>query len=134
MTRLPKIPGKAQSGTLRKEPPHPWLTVKLRHKHPDGDESRLIEFPLTGDALALDKTDTDFQIATAAALFGMKLRGMDEVKDIPWDKVLDLAKPGLAAAAYATQDRAEFVGLVKKLAGPRERNIPAPAEVTPVAR
>ena len=110
-----------------------WLTVKLRHKHPDGDESRLIEFPLAGDALALDKTDADFQFATAAALFSMKLRSMDEVKDLAWDKVLDLAKPGLAADD-ATEDRAEFVELVKKLAGTRERKFPAPAEVTPVDR
>ena len=109
-----------------------WLTVKLRHKHPDGDDSRLIEFPLTGDAPALDKTDADFQFSTAAALFGMKLRGMDEVKDIGWDKVLELAKPGLANDA--TEDRAEFVELVKKLAGTRERIVPAPAEVTPVER
>ena len=110
-----------------------WLTVKLRHKHPDGDESRLIEFSLTGDPLALDKTDADFQFATAAALFGMKLRGMDEVKDLAWDKVLDLAKPG-PATDDATEDRAEFVALVKKLAGTRERNVPAPAEVVPVER
>ncbi len=109
-----------------------WLTVKLRHKHPDGDESRLIEFPLTGDAPALDKTDADFKFATAAALFGMKLREMDEVKDIGWDKVLELAKPGLANDA--TEDRAEFVELVKKLAATRGRIVPAPAEVTPVER
>ena len=43
------------------------------------------------------------------------------------------AKPGLAAAA-ATEDRAEFVGLVKKLAAPRERKFPAPAEVVPADR
>ena len=93
-----------------------WLTVKLRHKHPDGEESRHIEFSLTGDPLAFDKTDADFQFAAAAALFGMKLRQMDEVKDIAWDKVLDLAKSGLAADD-ATEDRAEFVELVKKLGG-----------------
>ena len=109
-----------------------WLTVKLRHKHPDGDESRLIEFPLTGDALALDRTDADFQFATAAALFGMKLRGMDDVKDIGWDKILELARPGLADDA--TEDRAEFVELVKKLSRVRERIVPAPAEVVPVDR
>ena len=51
---------------------------------------------LTGVALAADKTDADFQFATAAALFGMKLRGMDEVSETAWDKVLALAKPGLA--------------------------------------
>jgi Ca-activated chloride channel family protein len=107
-----------------------WLTVKLRHKHPEGDESRLIEFPLTGDALALDKTEVDFQFATAAALFGMKLHGMEELKDLGWNKVLELAQPGLADDT--SEDRAEFVGLVRKLAGVRERMIPAPAEVVPV--
>ncbi len=103
--------------------------MKLRHKHPDGDESRLIEFPLIGAALALDQTAADFQFATAAALFGMKLRGMDETKDLGWDKVLDLAKPGLAEDT--TEDRAEFVGLVKKLAGTQPRIVPPPAEVVP---
>lgn len=108
-----------------------WLTVKLRQKHPDGNESRLIEFPLTGEPLALDKTEADFQFATAAALFGMKLRGMDELKDIGWEKVIELAKPGLGDDA--TEDRAEFVALVKKLSGNQKRNIPAPAEVVPEA-
>ncbi len=108
-----------------------WLTVKLRHKHPDGNESRLIEFPLTGEPLALDKTEADFQFATAAALFGMKLRGMDELKDIGWEKVLELAKPGLGDDPK--EDRAEFVTLVKKLAGTQERNLPEPAEVVPEA-
>jgi hypothetical protein len=40
-----------------------------------------------------------------------------------------LAKPGLGDDA--TEDRAEFVELVTKLAGTRERNLPAPAEVVP---
>ncbi|HEX7261987.1 MAG TPA: von Willebrand factor type A domain-containing protein, partial [Luteolibacter sp.] len=115
-------------------PPKPaasaeWLTVKLRHKHPEGDESSKIEFPLTGEALALEKTDADFQFATAVALFGMKLRGMEEVRDIAWENVMEVAKPGLANDA--TEDRAEFVGLVKKLAGAREPIVPAPAEVVP---
>ncbi|MEO5712458.1 MAG: von Willebrand factor type A domain-containing protein [Luteolibacter sp.] len=92
-----------------------WLTVKLRHKHPEGDESSKIEFPLTGDASSIEKADSDFQFATAAALLGMKLRGMEEVRDTPWEKVLELAKPGLADDA--SEDRAEFVELVKKLGG-----------------
>ncbi|MEO7098528.1 MAG: VWA domain-containing protein [Luteolibacter sp.] len=102
-----------------------WLTVKLRYKHPDGDESRKIEFPLTGDAQALDKTDADFQFATAVALFGMKLRGMDEVRETPWGKVLELAKPGLANDA--NEDRAEFVELVKKLGDSHPPILSAPA-------
>jgi Ca-activated chloride channel family protein len=115
-------------------PPKPagsneWLTVKLRHKHPEGDASSLTEFPLTGEAAALDKTDTDFQFATAVTLFGMKLRGMDEVGETPWEKVLELAKTGLADDT--SEDRAEFVGLLKKLGGSHERIVPPPAEVMP---
>jgi Ca-activated chloride channel family protein len=108
-----------------------WLTVKLRHKHPEGDESSKIEFPLTGEVQALDKTEPDFQFATAVALFGMKLRNMEEVRDFGWDKVIALATPGLANDA--TDDRAEFVGLVKKLAG-TVKVLPEPAEIAPGIR
>ena len=103
-----------------------WLTVKLRYKHPDGNESSKIEFPLTGEVQALDQTEPDFQFATAAALFGMKLRSMEEVRDFGWDKVIALATPGLANDA--SEDRAEFVGLLKKLAGTM-KILPEPAEV-----
>lgn len=120
---------KYQPAPSKTEATDEWLTVKLRHKHPDGNESHLIEFPLTGEPLALDKTGADFQFATAAALFGMKLRGMDEVKDIGWDKVLELAKPGLAEDS--SEDRAEFVGLVKKLSATPQSTVPEPAEVVP---
>lgn len=106
-----------------------WLNVKLRHKHPDGNESRKTEFSLKGQAAALDRTEPDFQFATAAALFGMKLRGMDEVKQVAWEQVIELATPGLKDDA--SEDRAEFVDLVKQLAGTRNPNVPAPAEVVP---
>jgi Ca-activated chloride channel family protein len=109
-----------------------WLTVKLRYKHPDGNDSRKIEFPLTGDAADPRQTDADFQFATAAALFGMKLRGMDEVREIGWDKVLELAMPGLADDA--TEDRAEFADLLRKLGGDKTRILPVPAEVRPMDR
>jgi Ca-activated chloride channel family protein len=106
-----------------------WLNVKLRHKHPDGNESRKTEFSLKGQAAALDQTEPDFQFATAAALFGMKLRDMDEVKQVAWEQVIELATPGLKDDA--SEDRAEFVDLVKHLAGTRNPNVPAPAEVVP---
>jgi len=106
-----------------------WLTVKLRHKHPEGDESSKVEFPLSGSAVALDHADADFQFAAAVALFGMKLRGMEEVRDIGWEKVMTLAQPGLADDA--AEDRAEFVELVRKFGGVRPGNAPPPAEVMP---
>jgi len=111
-----------------------WLTVKLRYKHPAGEDSRTIEFALAGEAAALAQTDADFQFATAAALFGMKLRAMDEVGRIGWDQVLALTRPGLASDT--TQDRAEFVNLVRSLASQETRILAAPADVkrTPSAR
>jgi hypothetical protein len=87
--------------------------------------------------VVLDQADPDFQFAAAVALFGMKLRGMEDVRDIGWDKVLTLASPGLAddpaedPAEDRAEDRAEFVELVRKLDGSRSRIIPPPAEVTP---
>jgi Ca-activated chloride channel family protein len=109
--------------------PREWLTVKLRHKLPDGDASTLTEFALTGDASPFEQADTDFQFATSVALFGMKLRGMDEVREIGWKQVMTLAEPGLTNDA--TEDRAEFVSLLRKLGGSRERVVPVPAEVIP---
>jgi Ca-activated chloride channel family protein len=109
------------------EPSNEWLTVKLRHKHPDGDESRGIEFALTGEARPFAESDRDFQFAGAVALFGMKLRGMEDAADVAWDQVRELAKPGLAEDA--DEDRAEFVKLLDRLAGSRPALVPAPAEV-----
>ncbi len=117
---------KYQAATEKPVASAEWLTVKLRYKHPDGDESRKIEFPLTGEVQALDKTEPEFQFATAVALFGMKLRSMEEVRDFGWEKVIALATPGLANDV--TEDRAEFVGLVKKLEG-TSKVLPEPAEV-----
>ncbi len=103
-----------------------WLTVKLRHKHPEGDESSLIEFPLTREPVPMEKADSDFQFATAAALLGMKLRSMDEVREMSWEQVIALAKPGLAKDV--TEERGEFIELVAKLAGHGSPK-PAAAEI-----
>jgi len=104
---------KYQAAPVKPATGNEWLTVKLRYKHPDGDESSRIEFPLTGEALSVDHADTDFQFASAVALFGMKLRGMDEVRNVGWSKVVELAQPALKDDR--TEDRAEFVNLVYKL-------------------
>jgi secreted protein with Ig-like and vWFA domain len=120
---------KYQAQTPPPANPDEWLTVKLRHKHPEGDKSSLTEFALTGEPAALDRTDADFRFATAVALFGMKLRGMDEVSATSWRKVMELARPGLANDA--AEDRAEFLELVEALGGTGDEVAPPPAEVMP---
>ncbi|MBG9375113.1 von Willebrand factor type A domain-containing protein [Panacibacter sp. DH6] len=50
------------------------LNVKLRYKAPDGDVSRLLQFPLTGRPQAINATSDNFRFAAAVASFGMVLR------------------------------------------------------------
>ncbi|MCH7228430.1 von Willebrand factor type A domain-containing protein [Haloferula sp. A504] len=90
-----------------------WFTLKLRYKHPEGDKSRLIETPVTGEPVKWKKAGADFRMASAVALFGMKLRGMEEVEDINWDRVIEIAKPALADDPQ--EERAEFLDLVREM-------------------
>ena len=90
-----------------------WLTLKLRHKHPEGDISALQESVLKGQPTAWQESKADFQFATAVAMFGMKLRGMSEVSDIKWEGIRELAQPGLKNDK--NEDRAEFVELIGEL-------------------
>jgi len=90
-----------------------WFTLKLRHKQPDGDVSSKIETVMTGAPVAWDQTDTDFRFASAVALCGMKLRGITEVADISWQRVEELARPGLADDPQ--EQRAGFVEMLRRL-------------------
>ena len=95
------------------EPSDEWLTLKLRHKHAEGDISVLEQSVVKGEATPWQKSGTDFQFATAVAMFGMKLRGMSEVSEISWEGVRELARSGLRDDK--NEDRAEFVELIGEL-------------------
>lgn len=95
------------------DPGDEWLTLKLRHKHPEGDISALQETVVAGTAKPWQESGSDFQFATAVALFGMKLRGMKDVSEIAWEGVRQLARPGLKDDR--NEDRAEFVELIGEL-------------------
>lgn len=58
-----------------------WMTVKLRHKEPEGEVSKLQEFVLKGEAKPWQKTDGDYRFAAGVALWGMGLREMDDLFD-----------------------------------------------------
>ena len=100
------------------EPSDEWLTLKLRHKSPEGDISSLQESVVKGPAIRWQESDGDFSFASAVALFGMKLRGMDEAKQFTWSQIRNLATPGLKDDR--NESRAEFIGLLEIL-GNRER-------------
>ena len=86
-----------------------WLTVKLRHKAPDGDVSSKQEFPLKDNAGA--EPSRDFRFATAVAAFGQRLRGTTHLGAYSYDQVLALAEPALGADPLGY--RAEFIQLVR---------------------
>ena len=96
-------------------PSEDWFTLKLRYKHPEGDTSRLIEAPVTGEAVAWEEAGNDFRTAAAVALFGMKLRGQPEAADISWDRITEIVRPALAEDPR--EQRAEFVELLQTLRG-----------------
>jgi Ca-activated chloride channel family protein len=90
-----------------------WLTVKLRHKHPEGDISKLQEHALRGDIGAFQEGDSDFRFAASVAMFGMKLRQDAETQHTTWEQIRQLATQGLGDDA----DRAEFIDLLRRLSG-----------------
>lgn len=94
-----------------------WFTLKLRYKHPEGEVSKLIEAPVKGEAVKWEEAGNDFRMASAVALFGMKLRNLPEAADLSWEQVSAIAKPALSDDP--DERRAEFLELIKTLEGKR---------------
>ena len=91
---------------------HEWLTLKIRYKPPDRDESRLLEFTHRGSPSTFTDAAPDFRFASAVAAFGMILR------DSPHRGTASLQRL-LRWTLDSTGDdlqgpRAEFVELVAK--------------------
>ena len=89
------------------------LTVKLRYKAPDGNESRLIKSPVHASVEKdFNLASEDFQFAWAVAAFGMKLRGSPNAGGISWEEIQKIARRNLGEDPGSY--RAEFLTLVEK--------------------
>jgi Ca-activated chloride channel family protein len=88
------------------------LTLKLRYKQPDGDTSKLLEFPVTDPGGAYAKATGDYKFAAAVAAFGMILRDSPHKGSATLAGVTELAAEGLGRDENGY--RTEFVGLVEK--------------------
>lgn len=88
------------------------LTLKMRYKKPDGDTSKLIEFPLRESGKKFSNASTDFRFAAAVAGFGMLLKDSEYRGNIGYEQVRELAEgaKGDDKEGY----RSEFINLVKK--------------------
>lgn len=91
------------------------LTVKLRYKQPDGDTSKLLEFPVKDEGRAFSDAPQDMRFAAAVAEFGMLLRGSEYKGSLDYPEVLDIAAGAMGEDAYGY--RKEFVELVDAARG-----------------
>ncbi len=91
-----------------------WLTVKLRYKLPDQDNSIPMAVPIAGSQADFEATPDDYRFAAAVALFGMVLR------DSPYRNDADIQMVYRMASAAQGEDRhgyrLEFLDLVRRAA------------------
>ena len=88
-----------------------WLSVKIRYKEPDADESILKEYPVTDEDLVSDPPE-DFYFAAAVAEFGLMLRDSEYKGEASFENIRELLKN---VDTDADDYKDEFVYLVKKL-------------------
>ncbi len=87
------------------------LTVSLRYKQPDEDESKLLSVPVTGEVYT-KKMPENLTFAAAVAEFGMVLRNSEFKGSASCEQILDL----LEDYDYRSDDyKTEFVYLVRTM-------------------
>ena len=85
------------------------LTVKLRHKEPTGERSRLTSVVLEDTP---GRASADLRFAAAVAAFGMLLRDSDHKGSASWTQVIDLARSAIGPDLEG--HRTEFLVLARK--------------------
>jgi len=88
------------------------LTVKLRYKEPDGQQSALIEVPLADGGGSFQAASSELRFAAAAAAFGMVLRESPHKGNADLARVRDWASHSLGEDPNGL--RAEFLQLVDR--------------------
>ncbi|RYU81078.1 YfbK domain-containing protein [Hymenobacter persicinus] len=91
------------------------MTVKLRYKEPQGQQSRLLERTLRGAPVPVAQASENLRFAAAVAQFGMLLRQSDYRGNATYPTTLQLAKD--ARGRDEDGYRAELVRLVKLAEG-----------------
>ncbi len=88
------------------------MTLKLRYKDPDGEESKLITQKIS-PAEILKVPEGDFAFAAAVAEFGLLLRNSEFKGDASYDQVIQSASVSKGEDRFGYRE--EFLGLVKKV-------------------
>ncbi len=88
------------------------LTVKVRYKLPDEDQSRLLTRHVGDASSSIEGASQDMRFAAAVATFGMLLRDSAYGGEADWDLAARLARKALGDDPHG--DRAEFLYLVSE--------------------
>lgn len=90
------------------------MNIKLRYKEPDGNKSKLLQYPLPDKIIAATNTSENFRFASAVAEFGLLLRNSKYKGNSSFTLVKNLAQQSLGEDKQGY--RQEFIGLVDKAA------------------
>lgn len=105
-------PLKYQKSTQTNEPvSEEWLTLKLRYKQPDGDQSTLIEIPVKGKVKTFNDATNNFRFAASVAGFGMLLRNSEYKGELSYSTVQEIARN--ARGKDEDGFKAEMIRLIK---------------------
>ncbi|MBC8191446.1 MAG: von Willebrand factor type A domain-containing protein [Candidatus Marinimicrobia bacterium] len=96
------------------------LTVRIRYKDPDGDQSQEISKVLTGKPIQLAKASNNFRFSAAVAQFAQILRDSEFKGEADLKTVKKLAKGAKGDDEYGY--RAEFINLVERCMLIEKRN------------
>lgn len=80
-----------------------WLTVSVRYKEPDGDTSKLLEYPVGG--ARTDAISQDTLLAACVAQFGMLLRGSEYAGTATYQSIAETLAtlPGVVEDPYQSE-------------------------------
>lgn len=87
-----------------------WLTISIRYKEPDEDESVLLQYPVD-DSSCTNRPSDDWRFAAAAAEFGLIVTDSEYRGEASFEHVIDSLKELELDDDY----KEEFYSLVKKL-------------------
>lgn len=95
-----------------REPSNELAFLRLRYKEPDGDVSKLLEWPLWSKDIksSIEQTSTEFRFTTAVAAFGQQLRGGKHIGEMSYADIARLAAESRGADTFGY--RGEFLRLV----------------------
>jgi len=86
--------------------------LRIRYKAPDGDTSKLLEWPIMRQDMLenVEQTSERFRFSAAVAAFGQQLRGGTYLDKFSYDDILSLARGARGQDAFGY--RGEFIKLV----------------------